>query len=164
MNMKIRSLEELAKMAAIYKRVGSVVVTINGCFDILHVGHIRALEESKDCGDTLIVGIDSDAAIKRRNKGPGRPIFDQDYRAEMLAGLESVDYVTIYDFDNSAPFVAAIKPNIHANGPEYGKPESWVEYPEIIKCGAKPYVYTRHKDKNEVDYSTSNIIARIKGV
>lgn len=164
MTIKIRSLEELARLAATYKNLGNVIVTTNGCFDILHVGHLRALEESKDCGDYLIVGIDSDAAIKKRNKGSGRPIFDQDYRAEMVAALESVDYVTIYNFDNSGPFVAAIKPNIHANGPEYGKPETWVEYPEIIKCGAKTYVYTRHKDNKGEDYSTTNLIKRITGV
>lgn len=162
MKQKIQPLERLVNTAQTYKLSGKKVVTINGCFDILHLGHVRALEESKTQGNILIVGIDSDEAIRRRNKGPGRPINDQNYRAEMLAALECVDYVTIYNFDDSGPFVAAIKPDVHANGPEYGKPENWVEYPEIVKCRAKAYTYTRHEDEKGEPYSTTSLIDKIR--
>lgn len=165
---KIKPLKKIVELVKAYRAEGRTIITTNGCFDILHVGHIRELQESKrqarsSNGSVLIVGIDSDEAIKRRNKGPGRPINNQYDRAEVVAALVCVDLVTIYDFDDCRPFIEAVKPDIHTNGPEYGKPEEWIEYETIIKCGAKPYTYTRHKDAKGEDYSTTNLIKRIKG-
>ena len=161
MDLKIRPLEQLVNTAQTYKMNGKKIVTTNGCFDVLHIGHVRALQESKKQGHILIVGIDSDEAIRRRNKGPGRPINTENDRAELVAGLSCVDYVTIYNFDDCRPFIEAIKPNVHTNGPEYGRPEDWVEYDVLKRLGVLPYVYTRHQDLKNEDYSTTSLIKKI---
>ena len=156
---KILPLDELVKIRDTF-RLKKTVVTTNGCFDILHVGHIRALQESKEQGNLLIVGIDSDEAIKRR-KGKDRPINSEEDRAEMLAALECVDYITIYNFDDCRPFIEAILPQVHTNGPEYGRPEEWIEYSVLLKHNIRPHTYTRHKNLKGVDYSTTDLVARI---
>lgn len=151
-------MEEASRISAEAKTAGKTVVTINGCFDILHIGHVRALKESRLWGDLLIVGVDSDETIKK-SKGPKRPMNFQEDRAEMLAHLPYVDYVTIFYSDNCIPFVEAVKPNIHANGPEYPRP--WLEEEAVLKNGGECRAYTRHKNKNGSDYSTTDIIRKI---
>src|SRR6202165_25259 len=93
---KIVSQEELIQVAAREKRDGRRVVFTNGCFDLLHPGHVRCLAEARALGDLLIVAINSDRSV-RGNKGPGRPLVNEQDRAEVLAALASVDYVTIFD-------------------------------------------------------------------
>ncbi len=161
---KIKPLEKIVELVEAYRSEGKKIVTTNGCFDILHPGHIRELQESKRQGNLLVVGIDSDDAIRRRNKGPGRPINTEKDRAEIIAALSCVDFVTIYDFDDCRPFIRAIKPDVHTNGPEYGQPEQWVEYPVLVELNIKPYTYTRHKDSEGKDYSTTNLIERLRSL
>ncbi len=158
---KILPLEKVVNIANAF-RSERIIVTTNGCFDILHVGHVRALQESKEQGDLLIVGVDSNKAVRKR-KGEGRPINSHEERAEILAALECVDYITIYDFDDCRPFIEAIRPNVHTNGPEYGSPKEWIEYPALVKYNIKPYTYTRHKDLSCRDYSTTNLLRRMRG-
>ncbi|RKY02827.1 D-glycero-beta-D-manno-heptose 1-phosphate adenylyltransferase, partial [Candidatus Poribacteria bacterium] len=100
------------------RRAGKRIVTTNGCFDLLHVGHVRYLYEAKRLGDVLIVAINSDESV-RRIKGPLRPIIPQEERAEMVAALEPVDYVTIFDEDTPIPLIKAIRPDFHVKGGDY---------------------------------------------
>lgn len=94
------------------------IVFTNGCFDILHVGHVRYLAAARALGDVLIVGLNSDASVTRL-KGPSRPINTQDDRAEVLAALTAVDYVVIFADDTAAGLVAEIKPDIYVKGGDY---------------------------------------------
>jgi rfaE bifunctional protein nucleotidyltransferase chain/domain len=117
---KIRTLDELAVLRVGWVGGGKTVVWTNGCFDLLHVGHIRNFRDAKALGDILIVGINSDASV-RAIKGDSRPIVNQTERAELIAALEMVDYVTI--FDESTPLVALsmLRPDIHCKGAEYAE-------------------------------------------
>ncbi|GIX06849.1 MAG: glycerol-3-phosphate cytidylyltransferase [Candidatus Poribacteria bacterium] len=114
----ILSREQLAQVVQEAKRAGKVVVTTNGCFDILHVGHLRYLEEAKKLGDLLIVGVNSDASV-RRLKGPTRPVIPDVERAELIAALKCVDYVTIFDEDTPCELLEVLKPDVHVKGGDY---------------------------------------------
>jgi D-glycero-beta-D-manno-heptose 1-phosphate adenylyltransferase len=100
------------------KRNGKRIVFANGCFDVLHVGHVRYLEAAKALGDLLIVAINSDAQA-RRLKGEGRPLMPQDQRAEIVSALAAVDFVTIFDEPTVAELLLALKPDVHAKGTDY---------------------------------------------
>jgi rfaE bifunctional protein nucleotidyltransferase chain/domain len=97
---------------------GRRVVFANGCFDILHVGHVRYLQEACQCGDVLVVGINSDRAVAVL-KGAGRPILPEDGRAELVAALESVDYVVIFDGLTAAEILLDLLPDVHCKGTDY---------------------------------------------
>lgn len=94
------------------------IVFANGCFDVLHVGHVRYLEAARALGDLLIVGVNSDQQA-RKLKGEGRPLLPQDQRAEIVAALEAVDFVTIFDEPTVTELLLALKPDIHAKGTDY---------------------------------------------
>jgi rfaE bifunctional protein nucleotidyltransferase chain/domain len=115
---KVRSLDELAAFRAAWSDGGKTVVWTNGCFDILHVGHIRSFRDAKALGDILIVGINSDASV-RALKGDSRPIVNQTDRAELIAALEMVDYVTIFDESTPVAALSRLRPDIHCKGAEY---------------------------------------------
>lgn len=110
--------EDLQPLLKKLRAEGKTIVTTNGCFDILHVGHVRYLEETKKFGDILIVALNSDASV-RRLKGEGRPINNEMDRAEVLNGLKSVDYVVLFDEDSPADLLAKIKPDVHTKGADY---------------------------------------------
>jgi rfaE bifunctional protein nucleotidyltransferase chain/domain len=112
---KVKSLEEIEKIVGAARRQGKVVITTNGCFDLIHPGHVEMLEWAKAKGDTLIVGIDADASV-RKNKGPGRPIVPAKDRARVLAGLAAVDYVFVFRTENPIPWLMRLKPKIHVKG------------------------------------------------
>src|SRR5574341_1030857 len=97
MTSKLKTVPELAQLAAVARRDGRRVVFTNGCFDLLHVGHIRYLEQARGLGDCLVVGVNSDRSVRGLEKGAGRPLVPERDRAQVLAGLASVDYVTIFD-------------------------------------------------------------------
>src|SRR5437764_1425576 len=103
---------------AIARRHGARIVLANGCFDILHVGHVRYLEAAKGLGDLLVVGINSDEQV-RRLKGTGRPFVPERERAEVIASLRVVDLVTIFNEPTVEALLAAIRPDIHAKGTDY---------------------------------------------
>ncbi len=115
---KVLKREELAKTAESLHAAKKSIVTTNGCFDLLHVGHVRILQAAKQFGNVLIVGINSDEST-RKLKGSGRPIMPESERAEVLASLACVDYVTIFPESTPLEFVRAVKPNIHVKGSDY---------------------------------------------
>jgi D-beta-D-heptose 7-phosphate kinase/D-beta-D-heptose 1-phosphate adenosyltransferase len=115
---KVRTLDDLTFARAAWSRTGKTVVWTNGCFDLLHVGHVRSFRDAKALGDILVVGINSDASV-RSVKGDARPIVNQADRAELIAALEMVDYVTIFDEPTPVAAISKLRPDIHCKGAEY---------------------------------------------
>lgn len=116
----VKTRADLATICADLHSRGRRIVFTNGCFDLLHIGHVHLLREAKKFGDVLVVAINSDASV-RSVKGPERPIIPEDARAGMLAALEYVDYVTIYDEDTPIPLLKQLRPDVIVKGGEYGK-------------------------------------------
>jgi len=112
------TLGEAAALAERLRAAGRRIVLANGCFDLLHVGHVRYLEEARRLGDVLFVGVNSDAAVARL-KGPGRPLLPATERMEILAALRSVDHVVVFDDETADGLLRAIKPDVHAKGTDY---------------------------------------------
>jgi rfaE bifunctional protein nucleotidyltransferase chain/domain len=108
----------LVARVAIERRKGARIVLANGCFDLFHVGHVRYLAGAKALGDVLIVGINSDRQV-RRLKGENRPFMPEDERAEIIAALKFVDYVTIFDEPTVTELIRAVRPDFHAKGTDY---------------------------------------------
>ncbi len=123
--MKIKKLHELLPLIE-----GKKIVLANGCFDLLHVGHVRYLVAAKALGDILVVAINSDASV-RQLKGAGRPIMNQDERAEIIAALACVDFVVIFDEPNVINVIQELKPAIQAKGTDYT--ETSVPEREIVQ-------------------------------
>lgn len=115
---RIKSLTDGAAYAANLRNRGGRVVFTNGVFDILHPGHVRYLQQARAFGDALIVGLNADASV-RRNKGPHRPINEQNERAEILAALECVDAVIVFDQDTPADIIRAIQPDFLVKGADW---------------------------------------------
>lgn len=115
---KIRSREELARRIQHEKSSGKNVVFANGCFDTLHVGHVRYLQGARSEGDILVVGINDDASVHNL-KGPGRPILDASARAQLVAALTAVDYVVLFPEPNVEQLLETLRPDIHAKGTDY---------------------------------------------
>lgn len=114
---KIRTCAELADYLHTV-RSGKKIVFTNGCFDIIHIGHIRLLQTARSYGDILIVGVNSDSSVKRL-KGEKRPVVCQSDRAEILAALECVSFVVIFDEDTPVELISVLKPDIHVKGGDY---------------------------------------------
>jgi rfaE bifunctional protein nucleotidyltransferase chain/domain len=112
------TLDEAAALAARLRAEGKRIVLANGCFDVLHVGHVRYLRAARDLGDVLFVGVNGDAAVANL-KGPGRPLLPAAERAEILAALRAVDHVVVFDEDTADRLVAALRPHVHAKGTDY---------------------------------------------
>jgi D-glycero-beta-D-manno-heptose 1-phosphate adenylyltransferase len=115
---KVVSPELLREQVGGHKRRGERVVLANGCFDTLHVGHIRYLEGAKKEGDVLVVGVNGDKSV-RELKGPGRPILDEKARAQLVAALRAVDYVVIFDEPNVEALLESLRPDVHTKGSDY---------------------------------------------
>jgi rfaE bifunctional protein nucleotidyltransferase chain/domain len=115
---KIVDIKNLAKLSARLKSDGKKIVTTNGVFDLLHVGHVRYLKKARSLGDVLIVGINSDSSVKKL-KGNKRPLVSELQRAEVLAALECVDFVCIFEEPTPIRFILQVKPNVHAKGGDY---------------------------------------------
>ena len=122
MNAKIVNLEELSDRSENLRAAGKKLVATNGCFDLLHVGHVRYLEQSRLLGDRVLVAINSDASV-RELKGEGRPLMNQDERAEILAALRTVDYVTIFDDISPRSLIARLLPDVLVKGGDYALDE-----------------------------------------
>lgn len=122
MREKIKEREVLCKIVDGLRREGKRIVFTNGCFDLLHVGHVRYLEQSKALGDVLVVGINSDPSV-RQLKGSLRPIMPVDERAEILSGLGCVDYVTIFEEPTPLELIKRINPNILVKGSDWTREE-----------------------------------------
>ena len=118
MSSKIKTREELKQELQAARRQGKKVVTTNGCFDILHVGHLRYLQAAKQLGDMLVVAINSDDSVQAI-KGDKRPLVPENERAEILAALECVDYVMIFSELDPIQFLKELRPDIHVKGGDY---------------------------------------------
>lgn len=112
----------MKRAAAALRKSGKRIVFTNGCFDLLHIGHVRYLERAGSLGDVLVVGVNSDRSV-RKLKGSGRPLMPEGERAEILAALSFVDYVTIFEEDTPAELIEKIKPDVLVKGSDYGKRE-----------------------------------------
>ena len=144
----------LVARVAVERRARKRIVLANGCFDLLHVGHVRYLAGAKEAGDFLIVAINSDEQV-RELKGGGRPFVPENERAEMVASLRSVDAVTIFEEPTVEQLIRAVRPDFHAKGTDYT--EDSVPEKEIVKeCGGKVIIVGDPKD-----HSSSEIIASI---
>src|SRR6202521_3471663 len=115
---KIIPRDLLRQKLAEHKRRGERVVFANGCFDTLHVGHIRYLEGARREGDILVVGVNADSSV-RNLKGPGRPILDENARAQLVAALRCVDYVVLFAEPNVEALLEELRPDVHAKGTDY---------------------------------------------
>lgn len=144
------------QLVEILKSQNKKVVFTNGCFDILHVGHLRYLNEAKKQGDVLIIGVNSDASVKRL-KGESRPINNQFDRAEMLCGLKAVDYTVIFEEDTPEELIATLKPSIHVKGGDYKK-EDLPETKIVESYGGEVRILSFVEGK-----STTNIVKKIQG-
>ncbi len=122
MRSRVLSRPALKRAVASLKRARKRVVFTNGCFDLLHVGHVRYLRKARARGDALVIGVNSDRSVKKL-KGRGRPLTPAKERAEILASLSFVDYVTIFDEDTPLELISAIKPDILVKGSDYGRRE-----------------------------------------
>jgi rfaE bifunctional protein nucleotidyltransferase chain/domain len=155
MSGKIVSREELLTARARLREKRERLVFTNGCFDILHVGHVRYLQAARATGDALVVAINSDASV-RELKGDGRPIVNERERAEMLAALAAVDYVTIFDDLSPRALIAELLPDVLVKGGDYSPAEIHGRE-EVEAAGGRvlslPFVEGA---------STSNIIERIR--
>lgn len=148
------ALDEAAALAARLRAAGQRIVLANGCFDLLHVGHVRYLRAARALGDVLFVGVNSDAAVTRL-KGPGRPLMAATERAELLASLRAVDHVVVFDDDTADRLLAALRPAIHAKGTDYG-PDNVPEAATARALGTEVAIVGDPKD-----HSTGDLIARI---
>jgi rfaE bifunctional protein nucleotidyltransferase chain/domain len=130
---RVVSRSELGPVVDRLRAAGKKLVFTNGVFDLLHPGHVRYLAAAKALGDVLIVGLNSDDSV-RRLKGPGRPIQDEQARAEVLAALAAVDLVVIFNEDTAAELVSLIRPDVYVKGGDYAgaKPARWPEA-EIVR-------------------------------
>ena len=149
--------EELTSKVAEARERGARIVLANGCFDVLHVGHVRYLAGARELGDILIVGINSDEQVALQ-KGAGRPVLPASERAEIVASLESVTYVTIFDEPTVEQLLLALKPDVHAKGTDYTA-ETVPERDVVRSYGGQVAIVGDPKD-----HSTSAIIARLGGV
>lgn len=150
----ILSREELARQVAERQAAGETGVLTNGCFDLLHVGHLRSLQAARACGDFLVLGLNSDASVQAL-KGPSRPIVPEADRAELLDGLACVDYVTIFDEPTACELVAAVRPRVYVKSSEYAdKP---LPEREVVEAnGGRVELVTIH-----VGHSTTDLVARV---
>jgi rfaE bifunctional protein nucleotidyltransferase chain/domain len=155
--LRLVSRIELVEIADKAKRAGSRIVLANGCFDVLHVGHVRYLEAAKALGDLLIVGINSDAQT-RRLKGEGRPLVPEDQRAEIVSAIEVVDFVTIFEEPTVRELLLALKPDIHAKGTDYTA-ESVPERDVVRSFGGRVAIVGDPKD-----HSSSEMIEKVSGI
>ena len=149
--------EELVNQVTAARKAGARIVLANGCFDVLHVGHIRYLAGARELGDVLVVGINSDEQVAIQ-KGAGRPVLPATERAEIVAALESVTYVTIFDEPTVEQLLLALKPDVHAKGTDYTT-ETVPERDVVRSYGGQVAIVGDPKD-----HSTSAIIARLGGV
>lgn len=152
--MKINSFSEIKKIVEDAKKENKIIVTTNGVFDILHLGHIKFLEKAKSFGDILIVAVNSDSSVKKI-KGDKRPIKNEKERAELVFSLKPVDYAFIFHEDTPVKFLSVLKPDIHVKGGDY-KGNDLIEKDVVEGSGGKVKII-----KLEKGYSTTDTINKI---
>ncbi len=150
---KILNREELRQRVAEWRRAGERIVLANGCFDLLHVGHVRYLKAAKALGDRLVVGVNADERV-RELKGEGRPLMSAAERVEILAALEPVDAVVIFSEPDVRALVREVRPDIHAKGTDYTA-ENVPERDEVIACGGHVAIVGDPKDHSATEFIRS---------
>ncbi len=155
----VETLEELQRIAQQLRSRRKRIVFTNGCFDLIHRGHIEFLCQARGLGDVLIVAVNGDDSV-RRLKGPGRPLMKQEDRAMLLAALECVDYVYIFDEPRCGGVIRAVCPDVYVKAKDY-TPDTLdpQEKASLQECGAQMVFL-----EPVADYSTTNIIRRIKSL
>src|SRR6266571_2699577 len=157
MRNKIVDLNELAKLAKTLRDSGKKLVVTNGCFDLLHVGHVRYLQAARALGDTLAVGLNGDQSV-RELKGIGRPVNNESDRAEVLAALECVDFVTIFPEKRATRFIEAARPAIYVKGGDYSSDTLNAEEQALLReIGAEVRILPFVRG-----YSTSEMLEQLR--
>ncbi|MCG3136596.1 MAG: Bifunctional protein HldE [Phycisphaerae bacterium] len=153
---KMRTLEQLLSELQLRRDRGESVVFTNGCFDLLHRGHVEYLREAAELADILVIGLNTDASVQRQLKGPERPVVKEDDRAALLSALEAVDYVVFFDEDTPAKLIEAIRPNVLAKGADWAN--RGVVGSELVESyGGRVELITLREG-----YSTTALIERIR--
>jgi D-glycero-beta-D-manno-heptose 1-phosphate adenylyltransferase len=155
---EILTADALAARIAELKAAGRRVAFANGHFDLLHVGHLRYLQAARAAGDALVVALNGDPSVARL-KGPGRPVVPAAERAELLAALDPVDFVVIFDEDSPAGLLARLQPDVHCKGTDYGTPERVPEYEVVRAYGGRTALVGDPKD-----HATTDLIAKIRSL
>jgi rfaE bifunctional protein nucleotidyltransferase chain/domain len=153
---EVKTFDEILNIVAELRKKGKKIVTTNGCFDILHVGHVKYLKEAKKLGDVLIVAVNSDRSV-RKIKGPGRPITNEKDRMEILSSLSCVDYVFPFDEPDPVAWISKLKPDIHVKGGDYTM-DRIIEKDAVESYGGK-IVLLKKIDAP----STTDLIKKIRG-
>lgn len=154
---KILPIDALPSLSDQLHKRNSLIVSTNGCFDLLHLGHTQYLTQARQLGDVLVCGINSDASVKRL-KGPHRPIFSQEVRAKQLAALEAVDYVVIFEEETPVNLINLLRPQIHAKGADYQNQD--IPEKECIEALGGKLIFLPLVP----DYSTTSLIQKIKAL
>jgi rfaE bifunctional protein nucleotidyltransferase chain/domain len=159
MNAKIIDMDQLAERARELRRAGKRLVATNGCFDLLHVGHVRSLQAARALGDALAIGLNDDQSV-RELKGAGRPVNNESERAEVVAALECVDFVTIFPGLRATRFIEAARPAIYAKGGDYTSETLDAEEQAVMReIGVEvrilPFVH---------GYSTSDLLEQLRKI
>lgn len=155
MTEKILAREELLEVVAADRRAGLTIAFANGCFDLLHVGHVRYLQAAALEADRLVVAVNDDATASA--KGPGRPILHAGDRAELVAALRGVDYVTIFSEPTVTELLELLRPDVHCKGTDYTV-DTVPERATVLAYGGRIAIVGDPKD-----HSTRDLLARIRG-
>jgi len=147
---------DLMARVADARRAGRSIAFANGCFDLLHVGHVRYLAGARACGDLLVVGINGDASVARL-KGEGRPLMPAAERALLVAALRSVDHVVVFEEDDVSRLLLALRPDVHCKGTDY-TPDTVPEREVVRSYGGRVAIVGDPKD-----HDTSGLLARLRG-
>ena len=147
----------LARRLDAERAAGRTIVLANGCFDLLHVGHVRYLEAAKREGAVLVVALNSDESV-RRNKGEGRPFVHEDERVEVIAALRCVDFVTVFGEPTADDLIRALRPNVHAKGTEW-RADNVPELATVRAVGGRVAICGDQKT-----HSSSDLAAKARGV
>jgi D-glycero-beta-D-manno-heptose 1-phosphate adenylyltransferase len=154
--VKLKTLKQLEKIALQLKRQGKRVVLANGCFDLIHVGHVRYLNASRELGDCLIVGINGDRSA-RKLKGKGRPVVSAKERAEIISGFGCVDYCFIFDEPTLDSCILRLRPDVHAKGTDYTR-ENVPERSTVLEVGGRVEIVGDRKS-----HATRDLVGVILG-
>ncbi len=147
---KVKALQEITAIVTQHQKAGRKVVFVNGCFDLLHVGHVRYLEAARALGDVLVLGLNGDESV-RVLKGPGRPLMKQEERAEVLSALECVDYLVLFDEVTAHGILEKLQPDIHAKGTDYTR-ETVPEKDTVLSYGGSIAIVGDPKDHSTQDF------------
>jgi D-glycero-beta-D-manno-heptose 1-phosphate adenylyltransferase len=157
-HQKIVSREQLKERVAKWRRAGSRLTLANGCFDLLHVGHVRYLRAAKELADKLVVAVNSDDSV-RELKGAGRPLMPAAERAEILAALADVDAVVIFPENDVRAIIREIRPDFQAKGTDYTA-ENVPERDEVVGCGGRVAIVGDPKDHSATEIIRSRLTPR----